>query len=236
MKLLITALAVLCITQVSVGQAGGSVMSGGNILVANAGRPPTYLRDVFPNQTKPIHRSDINGSPFVFDNWLLATIVLADERVFDSIYVKLNAYNDKVHFKNDNDEEMQTSIRVKQVTITDNNSVWHGVIFRTGYEGDPVNFFRVIEDGKRMQLLKKIEVSVWETKALGEEDKKTFQQDETPFIAINNVLYKQNKSCNPMAEAYEKYKEKMQQFVSDNNIRCNREEDMRKLVAYFNTL
>lgn len=228
MKLPITLIAALCFMQIAMAQTGSTV--------SNSLRPPMYLHEVFRNPVKPRFHADIMGSPFLHDDWMMATIQLTDDRVFDSIYVKLNAYDNKVHFMDDDGEEMQTSVRVKQITITDINNSWQGAIFRTGYPGNENQFYQVLQDGKTMQLLKKIFVNVWSTRAVGEEEKKTFQLEQELVFAINKELFKQSKSCNILAEVIEKNEEKVRQFVTDNAIKCNKEEDMKKLVVFYNTL
>lgn len=234
MKLQITVIAVLCFSQLAIAQLG-SVVANGNV-ITNSIRSPIYLQEVFRNPIKPHSYAEINGSPFLQDNWLMSTIELTDDRVFDSIYVKLNAYENKVHFMDDNGDEMQTSVRVKQITITDMTSSWQGAIFRTGYGGNERQFYQVLQDGKTMQLLKKIFVTVWSTKAVGEMDKKTFQLEQEIVFAISNEIFKQNKSCNILAEVIEKNEDKVREFVSSNALKCNKEEDMKKLVIFYNTL
>ncbi|MEP6700384.1 MAG: hypothetical protein ABJA85_03685, partial [Bacteroidota bacterium] len=187
--------------------AQGVVMQGGSGVMSNPGRPVIYLRELFSQPFQSQKHAGINGSPFIYDNWLLASLKMMDDRVADSIYIRLNAYENKVHFKDENGEEMQAVSAIKEITITDNNPTWHGVIFRTGYKGGGNAFFQVLEDGKKMQLLKKIIVTKWETKALGEEDKKSFQLDEEIFFAGYDNLYKQNKKCTSLAEAFEKKQE-----------------------------
>jgi len=194
------------------------------------------VQELFRNPVKPRYHADIMGSPFLYDNWLMSTIQLTDDRIFDSIYIKLNAYDNMVHFMDGNGDEMQTSVRVKQITITDAASSWQGTVFRTGYGGNERQFYQVVQDGKTMQLLKKIYVTVWSTKALGEEEKKTFQLEQEMVFAINNEIFKQNKSCNVLAEVIEKNEDKVREFVSTNAIKCNKEEDMKKLVVFYNTL
>ncbi|MEO6610777.1 MAG: hypothetical protein ABIT05_01555 [Chitinophagaceae bacterium] len=199
-------------------------------------QPPIYLRDVFRQPFQTQKHAGITGSPFIFDNWMLASIMMADDRVADSVYIRLNAYENKVHFKDENGEEMQAIIAIKQITITDNNPTWHGVVFRSGYKGGGNAFFQVLQDGKNMQLVKKWMVNKWETKALGEEEKRSFQlEDEIYFAGYGNV-YRQNKKCSMLSEAFEKKQEEILRFAATNDIKCNKEEDMRKLVRYFNSL
>lgn len=230
MKLPSVFVAALCISHLANGQSPGSSVGSGST------RPPTYLQELFRDRVKPTRNAGIAGSPFLNDDWVMASIQLADDRVFDSIYIKLNVYDDKVHYLDDKGEELEVAIRVKQVTITDSNSSWLGAIFRTGYAGAENTFFQVLEDGKRIQLVKKIKATVWLAKAVGEEDKKTFQVVPELFFSINNEVFRQSKTCHVVAEVVEKYEAEVRQFVSANEIKCNREGDMRRLVVYYNSL
>ena len=234
MKIQLTLLATLLVTQVITAQ--GVVASGGIVSVVNPGRKPMYLREVFSQPFQSQKHAGINGSPFIYDKWLLASVQMIDDRVADSMYIRLNAYENKLHFIDENGEEMQATIAIKEIRITDNNPAWQGVVFRTGYKGGGNAFFRVLEDGKKMQLLKKYTVNKWETKALGEEDKKSFQLDEELFFGGYGNVYKQNKKCNSLSEAFEKKQDEILRYVSANDIKCNNEADMRKLVIYFNSL
>ena len=226
---------VTCLYFSQSGIAQGTLING-NVVVQNASRPMMYLREAFSQPFQPQKHAGITGSPFIFDQWLLASVKMGDDRVDDSIYIRLNAYENKLHFQDEKGEEMQSSVAIKQVTITDNNPSWHGVVFRSGFKGGGNAFFQVLEDGKNMQLLKKWMVNKWETKALGEEDKRSFQlEDEIYFGGYGNV-YKQSKKCSSLAEAFEKKQEEIVRFVTTNDIKCNKEEDMRKLVRYFNSL
>jgi len=234
MRLLLLSFVTLFFSQIMTAQ--GVVVPGGGVMVANSSRPAIYLRDVFSQPFQSQKHAGITGSPFIFDTWLLASVKMGDDRVDDSVYIRINAYENKLHFKDENGEEMQSSVAIKEITITDKNPTWHGAVFRSGYKGGGNAFFQVLEDGKNMQLLKKWMVNKWETKALGEEDKKSFQlEDEIYFGGYGNV-YKQNKKCSMLAEAFEKKQEEILRYAATNDIRCNKEEDMRKLVRYFNSL
>src|SRR5689334_5871169 len=113
--------------QATVGTtSNGGAYTGSNITVQS------FFRDAITPKIHP----DVNGSPFLFENFLLATVRLADDSVFDSIYVKLNACDNKVHFLNENREELQIGTAVDEVIITDkSNPSWDSAIFRSGFSG-----------------------------------------------------------------------------------------------------
>jgi hypothetical protein len=233
MKWLLAFLTGLFFSQAAAGQ--GALING-NVVVSNPTRPPMYLRELFSQPFQSQKHAGISGSLFIFDKWLLASVKMEDDRVDDSVYIRINAYENKLHFKDENGEEMQSAVAIKQITITDNNPAWHGAIFRSGYKGGGNAFFQVLEDGKNMQLLKKWTVNKWETKVMGEEDKRSFELESEVFFGGYGNVYKQNKKCNMLSEAFEKKQEEILRFAATNDIKCNKEEDMRKLVRYFNSL
>jgi len=236
MKYILSFFTILFLSTTGDAQVGGSLAPNGAGTIVPLQTRVVFLRDLFPTAVQPKSRAGIDGSPFIYDSWLLAKIQLADGRYFDSVYIKLNGYENKVHFKDDNGEEMVTSVRVEQITITDQNPLWQGVVFRTGYEGEGAAFFQVLADGKKIQLLKKVFITKWETKALGEEEKRTLQLDQELYFSADNKLYKSNKKCSVLTEIFADKKDAMLQFVSANELRCNKEEDMKKTVDYFNAL
>ena len=219
-----------------VAQVGGTVVPGGGVAVSNYSPPPVHLQDVFSTAVQPKGSAGVEGSPFIFDNWLLAKLTLTDGRVADSMFIKLNAFTNKIHFKDEDGEELEVAININEITIIDENPAWHDVVFRTGYEHDFNSFFQVLSDGKRIQLLKKIMVIKWETRPLGEEAKKTFQLDQELFFSVNKNLYSGNKKCSYLAEVFETKQEKILQFISTSDIKCNKADDMKKMSDYINSL
>jgi hypothetical protein len=208
--------------------------SNGGAYTGSAVSVQAFFRDGI---TPKLH-TDILGSPFLFENFLLARVQLADKRVYDSIYVKLNAYDNKVHFLNEYKEELQIGVAVDEVIITDkSNPSWDGAIFRSGYTSGGTFFYRVLQDGPKMQLLKKVMLSIWEVRSLGDQNKRNFQYEDQLCFGVDGTVYFENKKCGAVVAALkESDQEKVKQFVTDNNLRCNKEEDMKKLVDYYHTL
>lgn len=194
-----------------------------------------YLKDIFPTAVQPKSRAGFQGSPFVTDQWLLARLIMPDSIIADSVYIKLNALDKKLHFKDEKGEEMQATIRVNRITIIDENPAWHNTEFRTGLDKDPNAFFQILADGK-VQLLKKMSVVMWETKVLGEEDKRSLQLETELYFASGNTLYKPNKKCAALTELFADKKEALMQFISAGELSCNKEGDMRKIVERYNAV
>src|SRR5688572_4236028 len=73
--------------------------------------PPTYLRDVFSTHIDSKPYAGIEGTPFVSDKWLLASIkTVGRKELIDSIPIKINVHSNAVHFINENGEEVQMDL------------------------------------------------------------------------------------------------------------------------------
>jgi hypothetical protein len=206
-----------------------------NVTVPYNPPPPVYLRDVFTTPFERKKYADIQGTPFLDDNWMLARLKISQYKVVDSISVKLNLYERKLHFKNEKGEELQAAINFEEIEIIDANSKWKNSVFLPGIANDKEAFFQVITGGSKAKLVKKLIVNKWEIKALNAETQKKFEPEEKLFLFVNDVLFKANKNCSSLMDAFNNNKS-VEDFVSINGLKCNKEEDLKKLVNYFNSL
>lgn len=193
-----------------------------------------FLRDYFTTPVKQTESRGIEGSPFIFDEWLLANIRFLDDKTVDSIRIKLNASNNKVHYVDENGEELQAIGKFKEIKIIDNASTWNGTVFFSGFEKDKNSFFQMLMDGKKVMLLKKVKVIVWEAKAMFEEAKKEYQKENEFSFYVKHELIKQNKSCSQLTDAF-KNESGLLDFILTNDLKCNKEADMRRIVEFVNS-
>jgi hypothetical protein len=211
------------------------LLSAQNVAVPAHAPPPVYLRDLFTTPVEPKKYAAIQGSPFLDDNWMLARLTLSKFKVVDSILVRLNLYERRLHFLDEKNEEMQAAIDFEQINIIDRNSKWYNSVFLPGIGHDKESFVQIIADGDKIKLVKKLTVTLWEIKALNAETQKKFEQEEKLCLFANNILYKTGKSCSSVFDAFGNNSD-VQKFISANNIHCNKEEELKKAVDYFNSL
>jgi hypothetical protein len=205
--------------------------------IESDGRPGSsraFLRDYFTTPLKSAESQTIQGSPFIFDDWLLANIRFMDDKTVDSIRIKINTYQNKIHYRDENGEELQAIGKFKEIKIVDNTSSWNGAVFFSGFEKEKNAFFQMMGDGKKIMLLKKVKVSVFETKAMFEESKKEFQQENEFYFYVKYELIRQNKSCSQLTDAF-KNEAGLLDFILTNDLKCNKEADMKKIVEFINS-
>jgi hypothetical protein len=197
--------------------------------------PPTFLREVFTTPVEPKKYAGIDGSPFLDDNWMLARLKVSRFKVIDSMSVKLNLYERRLHFMNEKGEELQAAINFEEIDIIDKNSKWQNSVFLPGIGNDKEAFFQVITDGSKMKLVKKLIMNKWEIKPLNSEPQRKFELDEQLYLFANGILYRSSKNCSSLMDAFNNNQEVIK-FISTNKIKCNKEDDLKKLVDYFNSI
>ncbi len=176
----------------------------------------------------------IEGSPYLSNEWAYARIKLADSRKFDSVMVKLDLYENKVHFKDEQGRERMIAIDVTEVEIKDLSSKWNNARFVSGYGENKHEFYQVIADGAKAALLKKMNVIVKMTKDFNKPEKNSFELQNVLYIYSKDALYVEKKNCLSTVPAF-KDDNKITAFISSNDIKCNKENDMAKLVNYYNS-
>lgn len=176
----------------------------------------------------------VEGSPYLSDDWAYARIKLNDNRVFDSVLLKINLYENKVHFKDENGREKMLAIAVKEIEIKDASSKWNNAVFVTGYGEDLNIFYQAITDGKKAGLLKTVNVIIKETKVFNAPVQKSFEQQGLFYIYSKGILYEQSKNCSSLLAAFGN-DSKITGFISSNDLKCNKEKDLKKLVDYYNS-
>lgn len=196
--------------------------------------PPTFLRDIFSTAFEQKMYSDIQGSAFLDEAWLLARIKVEGHKVIESLPIRLNIYSHKIHFRNENGEEMQMALRVEEIRIIDSTHIRMNSVFLSNFDQER-GFFELLQDGGKLKLLKKHSVVKWETMPFGSEVQRKFEPQGDLYFCSDKILYNANKSCSAIRDAFHN-NQKVLDFISENKIKCNKEDDMRRLVEFYTSL
>lgn len=176
---------------------------------------------------------DVEGSAFLFDEWVLGQLMLTDGRKFDSVLLRINLFDNNVQFK-DNDGNLRLlAVPLKAIHIIDSSSKFVGSWFVSDLDIDRRAMYKVVTGGKNAALLKKMKAEIRESKEHNAPPRKNFEINEDLFVQVGTKLYGEAKSCIDIAAAFSADK-KVSAFVSANGIRCNKEADLIKLVNYLN--
>lgn len=193
---------------------------------------PTFLRDIFRNkEMKEKPSGSTEGSYFLNDTWLYGRIkARGREQTYDSVKLKLNVKTGAVHFLDENEEEMTVAVKVDAVMIIDATSPLYNKIFLCNFDQQP-GFYEILEDGGAIKLLKRLRIYVWETQPVNSEKIRHIEIQGDLYVCNGTNLFNSTKACSAIRDAFAQ-NEKLMEYITQNNLRCNREEDLRKIVKY----
>jgi hypothetical protein len=131
--------------------------------------------------------------------------------------------------------EMEATLKIEEVTILDTASAYKNKVFLSNFDQES-GFFEVVAGADKLKVLKRHRMIILESHPLGMEPQKHFEPSNPElFFCSGTVLYKANKSCTFIRDGFDIDK-RVFDYISANNIRCNKEEDMKKLAAFVASL
>ncbi len=194
-----------------------------------------YLRDEkSADLPKANPYAGVEGTPYLNDQWAYARIKLDDGRRFDSVLIKVNLYEKKVHFKDQNGNEKMIGADVREIEIRDQSSKLNGTMYVSGYGSDKSEFYQVVSDGKKAALIKKLTTIIKETKVFNAPNQRTFELQDRFYIYSKGTMYEANKNCSSVMLAFAN-DSKIAKYASTNDLKCNKEKDLIALVEQYNS-
>lgn len=184
----------------------------------------------------PDEYKNIDGSPFITDEWIQAKLKLDNNKVYENVSVRVNVYDNKIHFKDAEGKERMLLSKVKEIQVTDNASPFNNAIFISGFTPNKDVFFKVLVDGPKVRLLEKFSARKTDIKVFNGEPKLQFDVDKEVYfysVSVKN-MYKGTKKCAEILDVFGNDK-KVTDFALKNGLRCSKREEAIKLVEYYNS-
>ncbi len=197
-----------------------------------------FLKDGLGRPIKENKYINVDGSPYLFDNWLKGDVKSNDGITDKSNELKYDVVEDRILFKGEQGVEMDFVDLIVSFTLFSDEGKRNFRRFAdiTEYQGIP--FFEVLNEGEKLILLKKAIRSVMYNKAYGSATTtKSFSQTIKYYLLKNDGSYvriKKDKGA-IMAALADKAAE-MDLYLKTNKTDFRKEEDLGKLFTYYNTL
>jgi hypothetical protein len=186
--------------------------------------------------------ADVSGSAYLYPNFKFATIVLKDGRTYNNVQARLNLVEHEVNFIASNGEQgyigkgMVTSILFNDTTKDGVNANF----FQTGFSPidnqSAIHFYQVLVNGK-ISLLKSINKNIEERlNELSGEKSKEFAQRENLYVLYEGSLKRVKKDSDFFLSTMANQKEAINQYIRSNKLNFKNEEQLKKLVEFYNSL
>lgn len=185
---------------------------------------------------------DVNGSAYLFPDFKYATIVLTDGRQYSNVKARINLVEHEVNFIASNGEEGYIG-KGMVTAITINDTTKQGIkkyTFQSGYPTTDnqtvIHFYQVLASGKA-KLLKSINKNIEERlNELSGEKSKEFAVRENMYLQIGGGLKRIKKDAGFFLGLMADQKDAMNLYINSNKVNFKAEEQLVKLVEYYNSL
>ncbi len=192
------------------------------------------------NGVKNEHYQNIEGNPYMFDNFQAGTVKLKNGNSFVGM-LQYDIYAGILYFKkNDTNYAIDLPNEIEYITLNESKLIYSNYIpAKPAKETTDSTYFEIVIDAK-CQLLAKKNVSIKEgvqgngivlstpTRFNKKNDTYYIKIDDKPAIEIKN-----NQS---LIAIFEKKSNSIETFIEKENLSYKRVEDLKKIVNYYNTL
>ena len=187
-----------------------------------------------PNNLK---MADIQGSPFLNDEFSSGKLVASDGSIFTDILLRYNGYSDDLEFQKGKESyNIDPKSKVRRAEFD-------GKVFGC-YQFDEfgkVNdgFFEVLTEGKAILLIK------YSIRFLDKEQPKAFADpkparfdtpSKTYFVKVGDAKAKQITSKKSLLEMMDDHKDLMETYISKNKLSVRSDDGLTQIVSHYNTL
>jgi hypothetical protein len=187
---------------------------------------------------------NVQGSPFLFDNFFDAFVQLRDEKIYSGIKVRFNLATNKIHYLDQNKKELVANDGViKRLYI----KVFDGVdsiayTFGCGYPESPgttvYTYFQEFNYGVA-SLLRLQTKSIVERKTLATVDPvKQYDEKDSYYVYNSNYkkLVKWKKGKDFILDFLPDKSVEVNSYINQNKLDCKSSDDVIRLIQYYNTL
>ncbi|MES2652151.1 MAG: hypothetical protein V4663_10440 [Bacteroidota bacterium] len=198
-----------------------------------------FYRAELEHDGRPAKYKNVNGSPYLFEDWTLGTAKTIDNATKKDIQLKYDEVEDILIMKGDNNKLLIFPVQVAEFNINDPKTNI-ARLFRSGFTATKTNtdksFFEVIADGK-VRLLRKNHKIISESKEYSGAINKSISdgikyylvnEDNTPVAVKLDI-----KSISALLPAKQV---QLTEYAKTNKLNLKNHEDAVKLISYYNSL
>jgi len=199
-----------------------------------------FVQDIngHPYQTKSY--DDIQGTPYLSDQWGTGMVKMADGRTYKDVPLKYNQLEDELYFKDNKDQTLVFADPVNEFKINyvANNRPYEKV-FKRGFKNIPNSsqstFFEVLSDGTA-ELLKKTTKTLEETREYNAPVTKRFDDNEKYYLIVSGNVTPFKKDKKFILASLSNKQTEIESYMKSNNIDLKKDADLSKLMNYYNSL
>lgn len=236
MKLYFTLFSIACLqiasAQKVIDVSKENVTIGSNTFYSVGGEPFVNAKFV----------SLVEGTPYFKNDWMRASVIMPLGKEYKDVEVKLNLFDQQLHYKGEKDAELVATTPIKSVIIYDpsNGSKYQFVhssfILVTTDQPAKRGWFQLLDSGKA-SLYKTFTKEISENRPYGSATvEQKMRTTETYLVYYNNAFLEIKKIKEAPKVLANKEKELEEYLSKKDDKKTSLDERMRALINYYNSL
>lgn len=211
-----------------------SLLTLSNIVVSQS---TNFITDqVTGNLYKPNAKSNVEGTPLLFSDWVPGVLFLKDGYKADKFLLNMDLYANELLFQH-NGNALVVVNPLKEFVLMPNGQS-NPYIFRAGFlavdKNSESTFYQVLQDGP-VALLKLSKKIILERKEYNQPLTQYFDLSETYYIVkAGQAPEKISKSKASLVGVIGDRSGKLETIIEKKRLRCKTEEDLIEVVKAFN--
>lgn len=183
--------------------------------------------------------TDIKGSPFLFDEWMKAELILKNNSRIKDVQLKFDNYLNKFII-NKNDTAYEISPSIKEIRFYPSGDTLSAIVFKNGFSiNDNIkanSYLQVLSEGK-ITLLKYSKKDMEEYTEYGDATKyKRFVERSLYFIYSNGSYRLVTLSKKNLQEISSEKWNEVSQYMNQHGLNGKDEKSWKQAIDYYNAL
>lgn len=180
----------------------------------------------------------VEGTPYFKDEWMKGNVVVNGGAQYPGIYLKLDLYDNEVHFRDMKGNDMIATASIQKVILFDSaaQQVFNFVNGEFIQADTRVRgWYELLSEGK-VWLFKKFNKQVQESRPYGSA---TIEQSIITFAnyyVLYNGTFTEIKKMKDLPGILVDKKEQLAQYIKSNNLSGKTETDFESVINYYNSL
>jgi hypothetical protein len=183
---------------------------------------------------------DVDGSPFLNEDWASGAVKLKDGRTYRGLQLKYDEAKGILYFKDKNDQADVFIDPVNEFSIEYNvDNKTQRKFFKNGFKNiphtSPSTFFEILGDGSA-QLIKKEAKALVDVKPYNEPLTRRFGDDSKYFLIVSGkvIPFKRHKKF--VLANLPNNQIEVEAYLKTDNINLKNDDDLIKLFNYYNSI
>jgi len=180
----------------------------------------------------------VDGSPYFNDNWMKGSVVVNGGTQYSGIYLKLDLYDNEIHFQDQKGNEMIATIAVQKVLLVDTAAqrVYNFINGEFIQSNSRLKgWYQLLSEGKAI-LLKKFNKQMQEFRPFGSATVEQSIITSSRYYILYDGNSTEIKKIKEMAGILIDKKDEITQYIKSNNLSGKTDADFIGLINYYNQL